>query len=70
MARLDDLGEELERLGKEIEDEMLSDRTGRPSSTGSSCDAPVRIQLDIPRDARRRWHISVSMQLHDEGEQA
>ncbi|MGF6411547.1 hypothetical protein OKW37_003217 [Paraburkholderia sp. MM5482-R2] len=64
MARLEELQEELERLGREIEEETLRMR-GNRSRTSAPCDeSPVSIQLTIPRDVSR-MQISISMEHSD-----
>ena len=65
MARLDDLQEELERLGTEIEEEIPRMRGHRSRISAPSDESTVNIQLTIPRDVRR-LQISVSMEQSDD----
>lgn len=65
MARLDDLQEELERLGREIEEEIPRMGDYRSRISASSDESTVNIQLTIPRGIRR-LQISVSMEQSDD----
>ncbi|PMS32651.1 hypothetical protein B0G57_12527 [Trinickia symbiotica] len=66
MARLDDLREELEQLGREIEEEVLRERSVRDHVASPSRDTPIRIELDITPNARHRLQISITMQPPDD----
>ncbi|MCR4467889.1 hypothetical protein [Burkholderia sp. SCN-KJ] len=61
MARLEDLQEELERLGREIEEEIPRTRGNRSRTSAPSDETPVNIRLTIPRDVHR-LQISISME--------
>ncbi|MCA8057424.1 hypothetical protein [Burkholderia cepacia] len=65
MARLEELQEELERLGREIEAETLRMR-GTRSRTSAPCgECPLSIQLTIPRDVH---HLQISILMeHSDG---
>ncbi|PTB17559.1 hypothetical protein C9I57_26795 [Trinickia symbiotica] len=63
MARLDDLREELEQLGREIEEEVLRNRGVLQYVYAPLTDRPVRLDLDIAPHTRHRLRISISMQL-------
>jgi hypothetical protein len=66
MARLDDLREELEQLGSEIEEEVLRERTVRDDAAPPLYDTPVRIELGITLNARHRLQISITMHPADD----
>jgi hypothetical protein len=66
MARLDDLREELEQLGREIEQEVRRESTVREHVASPFCEKPVRIELDIAPHARHRLQISITVQPPDD----
>ena len=68
MARLDELREELEQLGREIEDDMLRERTVRNHVSAPFRDTPTRIELRLIKNTRHGLQISITMQpLDDDG---
>ncbi|MEC5406555.1 hypothetical protein VOM14_13445 [Paraburkholderia sp. MPAMCS5] len=65
MARLEDLQEELEQLGREIEEGIPRARANRSRTSAPSDETAVNIQLTIPRHVRR-LQISISMEQLDD----
>ncbi|TCG07869.1 hypothetical protein BZM27_16035 [Paraburkholderia steynii] len=61
MARLQDLQEELERLGREIEEEIMHARRNPSCTPAPSDETPVDIRLTTPRDVRL-LQISISIE--------
>lgn len=68
MARLEDLREELEQFGKEIEEAILRARGHRSCTSAHSGETPINIQLTIPRDVHR-LQISISIERSDDDAQ-
>lgn len=66
MTRVQDLQQELEELGSEIEEEVLRERGHRSCSSSPSSGTPVHIQLDITPHAQRRLSISISVDVDDD----
>ncbi|WP_126227711.1 hypothetical protein [Burkholderia ambifaria] len=64
MARLEELQEELERLGREIEEETQRMPGNRSRTSAPRDECLVSIQLTIPRDVHR-LQISILMEHSD-----
>jgi hypothetical protein len=66
MARLDELREELEQLGREIEEEALRECSVRDHVASRLRDTSVRIELNITPTSRHRLQISITMQAPED----
>ncbi|MEM5386414.1 hypothetical protein VSR68_22825 [Paraburkholderia phymatum] len=68
MGRREDIREELEELGKEIEEVTLRSRCRRSTRVPSIPETHICIQLFIPRDATHCLEIHVSTEeIEDSG---